>query len=75
MRDTKAQRAIRECVNARLDALEAQIQGLIPYCPPSTLSTGRNLLGRAALQVKGARLKPGEVAAWASSADVDPATR
>lgn len=73
MRDTGTQRAIREAVNARLSSLEKQVQELIRFCPPSNLSTGRNLLARAAQQVKGARIRPGEVAAWVAAADEDAA--
>lgn len=73
MRDTRTQKAIREAVNARLSSLEQQVQELIRFCPPSNLSTGRNLLARAAQQVKVARIQPGEVAAWVAAAGADAA--
>jgi hypothetical protein len=66
MRDTKEHRAIRAAVNAKLQQLEAEINELIRFCPPSELSTGRRLLTRAAAKVKGAWLRPGDVAGMAS---------
>lgn len=67
LRDSKAERAIREAMNARLTMLEQQVAALVRYCAPMELSGGRRLLARASQAVREARVRPGEVACWAAA--------
>ena len=71
VKDSKAERAVREAMNARLATLEQEIGALVRYCAPTELSGGRRLLAKASQAVRDARVRPGEVASWAAGEAVE----